>query len=157
MTTSTTQSFLSECGLGHLPPAIRDRVSRGIRDELATRVGRALARELNDQQIAQFRQLHDRERDAVVAWVQENRPGFADDPLLDRIAARFSADAPRLVVLAEYAARTWLREHCPGRREVVRTEIAALRDEIMRDPSRFVPSDASPSRPNAYTTPQRDR
>jgi hypothetical protein len=125
--------FLDEIGLADLPDEQKGLFLQHVYDQLEHRVGVELYDGINDEQLDEFESIMDNKPQVIEAWIMNNAPNFADDPLFNKIQASsgLAVNDPRLK--AEYAATKWLEINRPNYREVVAKTFANLKQEITQN------------------------
>ncbi len=109
-------NFLTELGLGILPPQEKNMMLRHIYETLELRVGMKLAEQMSNEQLDEFEQLMplqtdgqevrvQKERDAL-KWLESNFPNYkqvvADE--LDKLKNEIKKAAPQILEASQQSA-----------------------------------------------------
>lgn len=131
--------FLQDIGLGQLPDDQKKPFLQHVYDQLEYRVGVHLSEGMTDAQLEEFESIIDKKQEVVDAWVMQNVPQYALDPLFQRIQTEavraaqsqgVTLDPNDPSLRADYAATKWLEVNRPDYRDVVASTLDALKQEI---------------------------
>lgn len=122
--------FLTDVGLNDLPEDQKQAFLQHIYSELELRVGTKLSEGMNDDQLAQFEAFVDRDEQKVTSWFERFLPNYREGPDYVQLKQAAPADVDELSVLCEYGSLKWLEMNRPDYRQVVATELEALKTEI---------------------------
>jgi hypothetical protein len=124
-------NFLKDLGLDGLPAEQKQAFLQHIYEELELRVGTKLSEGLSEQQMQEFEAFVDQKEDKVRAWFENNMPDFDQREDFQQLRSRVPADTPQISILSEYGSLKWLEMNRPDYRQVVATELDALKAEII--------------------------
>lgn len=125
--------FLQDVGLADLPEDQKQSFLQHIYSELELRVGTKLSEGMNDEQLAQFEAFVDQDEQKVVAWFERYLPNYREMPDFQSLKASAPADISDTVLLSEYGSLKWLEMNRPDYKQVVATELEALKTEITQN------------------------
>lgn len=132
--------FLADIGLGELPDEQKRAFLQHIYEELELRVGTRLSDGLSDQQLEEFEKIIDRDQGVIDAWLAEHVQDYANDEVFKRMQAALKLEATDPVLRAEYVATKWLEVNRPDYRDVVKSVLDELKQEIMANRDAIVGS-----------------
>lgn len=114
---------LDELGLSPLPPEEKKAMLAHILETLEMRVGTTLAQQMTDEQLDEFERLMPTETDT-------------EDAIKDK----------------EKTALQWLESNFPSYKEVVRTELEKLKEEIKSTAPQILAASQQRAEPNSQPT-----
>lgn len=123
--------FLSDIGLGTLPDDQKRAFLQHIYEELELRVGTRLSEGLSDQQLEEFEKIIDRDQGVIEGWLAAHVQDYANDEVFQRMQQALKLDPSDPVLKAEYVATKWLEVNRPDYRDVVKSVLEELKNEIM--------------------------
>jgi hypothetical protein len=123
--------FLQDLGLDQMPDDQKKAFLEHIYSQLELRVGTKLSEGLTDEQLSQFESFVDRDEERVRAWVATNTPDYANDPTYQQLSNAAPEGTTEIVKLSEYASLKWLGMNRPDYRDVVKSVLEELKQEIM--------------------------
>ena len=123
-------NFLSDVGLAGLPDDQKQAFLQHIYEELELRVGTKLSEGLNEQQMAEFESFVDQNEDKVRGWFTKYLPDYASRQDFVQLSQSAPQGTPELAVLCEYGSLKWLEMNRPDYRDVVASQLDALKKEI---------------------------
>jgi uncharacterized protein DUF5663 len=123
--------FLKDVGLDQMPEDQKKAFLEHIYSQLELRVGTKLSEGLSDEQLGQFESFVDRDEEKVRAWVSANTPDYANDPTFQQLQAAAPQGTTDIIMLSEYASLKWLGINRPDYRDVVKSVLEELKQEIM--------------------------
>lgn len=135
-------TFLQDVGLGNLPEEEKKAFLQHIYEELELRVGTKLSEGLSEQQMNEFEAFVDRDEDKVRDWFSNNLPDYAANPDFQQLKAGAPANIPEIDVMSEYASLKWLELNRPDYRQIVASELEALKAEIIANRNSILQSTA---------------
>jgi hypothetical protein len=124
-------NFLKDLGLDSLPDEQKRAFLQHIYEELELRVGTKLSEGLSEQQMQEFESFVDQKEDKVTAWFEANLPDFDQREDFQQLKSRVPAGTAPIALMAEYGSLKWLEMNRPDYRQVVATELDALKAEIV--------------------------
>ena len=124
-------NFLKELGLDSLPDEQKQAFLQHIYEELELRVGTKLSEGLSEQQMQEFEAFVDQKEDRVRAWFEKFLPNFDEQPDFQQLKTRVPAGTPHIALMSEYGSLKWLEMNRPDYRQVVASELDALKAEII--------------------------
>lgn len=122
--------FLQDVGLQDLPEDQKQAFLQHIYSELELRVGTKLSEGMNEEQLAQFEAFVDQDEQKVVAWFERYLPNYRELPDFQSLKASAPAEVSEIALLSEYGSLKWLELNRPDYKQVVATELDALKREI---------------------------
>ena len=122
--------FLQDVGLQDLPEDQKQAFLQHIYSELELRVGTKLSEGMNEEQLAQFEAFVDQDEQKVVAWFERYLPNYRELPDFQSLKASAPAEVSEIALLSEYGSLKWLELNRPDYKQVVATELDALKHEI---------------------------
>lgn len=122
--------FLQDVGLNDLPEDQKQAFLQHIYSELELRVGTKLSEGMNDEQLAQFEAFVDQDEQKVVSWFEQYLPNYREAADFQQLKASAPVDVSELSLLCEYGSLKWLELNRPDYRQVVASELDALKSEI---------------------------
>lgn len=122
--------FLQDVGLAELPEEQKKAFLEHIYQELELRVGTKLSDGLSEQQLQEFEAFVDRDDAKVREWFAAHLPDYADRADYQQLKAGAPDSVDELTLLAEYGSLKWLELNRPDYKQVVATEMEALKQEI---------------------------
>lgn len=122
--------FLQDVGLAELPEEQKKAFLEHIYQELELRVGTKLSDGLSEQQLQEFEAFVDRDEAKVQDWFAAHLPDYADKADYQQLKAGAPDNVDELSLLAEYGSLKWLELNRPDYKQVVATEMEALKQEI---------------------------
>ncbi len=125
--------FLQDVGLQDLPEDQKQAFLQHIYSELELRVGTKLSEGMNEEQLAQFEAFVDQDEQKVVAWFERYLPNYRELPDFQSLKASAPADVSAIALLSEYGSLKWLELNRPDYKQVVATELDALKAEITQN------------------------
>jgi hypothetical protein len=125
--------FLQDVGLSDLPEDQKQAFLQHIYSELELRVGTKLSEGMNDDQLAQFEAFVDQDEQKVIAWFERYLPNYQELPDFQSLKASAPADISEVVLLSEYGSLKWLELNRPDYKQVVASELEALKSEITQN------------------------
>lgn len=131
-------NFLTELGLGNLPPSEKNKMLAHILDTLERRVGMKLASGMTNEQLDEFeRFVGGKDVGYARSFLDQVKPGWENAEAYQKNlqAAQQRAQSQNTAVnetalINEYAALTWLETNFPEYKQVVNQELELLRSEI---------------------------
>lgn len=123
--------FLEDLGLNQMPDDQKKAFLEHIYSQLEMRVGTRLSEGLTDEQLGQFESFVDRDEQKVHAWVQANTPDYVNDPTYQQLNVAAPEGTSEIVKLSEYASLKWLGMNRPDYRDVVKSVLDEIKQEIM--------------------------
>ncbi len=123
--------FLKDVGMGDLPQEQKTAFLQHIYEELELRVGTKLADSLTDAQLAEFEGFVDKDGEKVAAWLSANVPNYLEQEDYKKFANSAPEGTDPKSLAAEYASLKWLQKNRPDYKDVVASELAKLREEVM--------------------------
>jgi hypothetical protein len=123
--------FLKDLGLDQMPEDQKKAFLEHIYSQLELRVGTKLSEGLSDEQLGQFESFVDRDEQKVHAWVAANTPDYVNDPTYQQLSSAAPEGTSEIVKLSEYASLKWLGMNRPDYRDVVKSVLEELKQEIM--------------------------
>lgn len=114
--------FLADVGLADMPLDQRAAFLADVYGDLEARVGARLSDDLSDAQLLEFESIIDGDLECVMQFLLRSAPAEQVDRLRDLPDAE----------LVELAGSMWLEVNRPDYREVVRSEMEALKKAIRR-------------------------
>ena len=123
-------NFLSDVGLAGLPDDQKQAFLQHIYEELELRVGTKLSEGLNEQQMGEFEAFVDQNEDKVRGWFTKYLPDYASRQDFVQLSHSAPQGTPELAVLCEYGSLKWLEMNRPDYRDVVASQLDALKKEI---------------------------
>lgn len=93
-------NFLTEIGLGALPPAEKNKMLGHIYETLEMRVGMKLAEQMSNEQLDEFESFIDKnDEPGALKWLETNFPDYkqvvADE--LEKLKAEIKTAAPQIL------------------------------------------------------------
>ncbi len=125
--------FLQDVGLADLPEDQKQAFLQHIYSELELRVGTKLSEGMNEEQLAQFEAFVDQDEQKVTAWFERYLPNYRELPDFQSLKASAPADISEAVLLSEYGSLKWLEMNRPDYKQVVASELEALKSEITQN------------------------
>lgn len=125
--------FLQDVGLQDLPEDQKQAFLQHIYSELELRVGTKLSEGMNEEQLAQFEAFVDQDEQKVVAWFERYLPNYRELPDFQSLKASAPAEVSEIALLSEYGSLKWLELNRPDYKQVVATELDALKTEITQN------------------------
>ena len=125
--------FLQDVGLQDLPDDQKQAFLQHIYSELELRVGTRLSEGMNEEQLAQFEAFVDQDEQKVVAWFERYLPNYRELPDFQSLKASAPAEVSEVALLSEYGSLKWLELNRPDYKQVVATELEALKTEITQN------------------------
>jgi hypothetical protein len=122
--------FLQDIGLQDLPEDQKQAFLQHIYSELELRVGTKLSEGMNEEQLAQFEAFVDQDEQKVTSWFERYLPNYRELPDFQSLKASAPADVSETALLSEYGSLKWLELNRPDYKQVVATELDALKAEI---------------------------
>lgn len=122
--------FLQELGVDQLPEEQKQAFKEHIYSELELRVGTRLSDGMSDAQLAEFESFVDRDDEKVLSWIGTNVPDYQTDPSFVQLQTSAGPAVDMSVLLAEYASLKWLSLNRPDYRDVVKSVLDELKQEI---------------------------
>jgi len=123
--------FLKDLGLDQMPEDQKKAFLEHIYSQLELRVGTKLSEGLSDEQLGEFESFVDRDEQKVHAWVGANTPDYANDPTYQQLSNAAPEGTSEIIKLSEYASLKWLGMNRPDYRDVVKSVLDELKQEIM--------------------------
>lgn len=134
--------FLQDVGLADLPEDQKQAFLQHIYSELELRVGTKLSEGMSEDQLAQFEAFVDQDEQKVVAWFERYLPNYQELPDFQSLRASAPADVSQVVLLSEYGSLKWLEMNRPDYKQVVASELDALKAEITENRDSILGTDA---------------
>ena len=128
---SLDDQFLADVGLADMPENEKEPFKQHIYNELELRVGSRLSEGMTDAQLQEFESIIDHNNDAITAWIAANAPEYLQDEVYNRMRQAL-AEATDQEVRDEYAATKWLEINRPDYRDVVKSTLNELKEEILK-------------------------
>jgi hypothetical protein len=125
--------FLQDVGLSDLPEDQKQAFLQHIYSELELRVGTKLSEGMNEEQLSQFEAFVDQDEQKVTAWFERYLPNYRELPDFQSLKASAPADISEAVLLSEYGSLKWLEMNRPDYKQVVASELEALKSEITQN------------------------
>lgn len=125
--------FLQDVGLSDLPEDQKAAFLQHIYSELELRVGTKLSEGMNEEQLGQFEAFVDQDEQKVVTWFERYLPNYRELPDFQSLKASAPADISEVVLLSEYGSLKWLEMNRPDYKQVVASELEALKAEITQN------------------------
>lgn len=125
--------FLQEVGLDGLPEEQKKEFLQHIYGELELRVGTKLSEGMSEEQLTAFEAFVDQDEQKVVAWFEKYLPNYRELEDYQSLRASAPADVTNIMVLSEYGSLKWLEINRPDYKQVVASEMAALKSEITQN------------------------
>ena len=125
--------FLQDVGLADLPEDQKQAFLQHIYSELELRVGTKLSEGMNEEHLAQFEAFVDQDEQKVTAWFERYLPNYRELPDFQSLKASAPADISEAVLLSEYGSLKWLEMNRPDYKQVVASELEALKSEITQN------------------------
>lgn len=122
--------FLQDVGLQDLPEDQKQAFLQHIYSELELRVGTKLSEGMNEEQLSQFEAFVDQDEQKVTAWFERYLPNYRELADFQSLKASAPAEVSETVLLSEYGSLKWLELNRPDYKQVVATELDALKREI---------------------------
>lgn len=132
--------FLKDVGMGDLPQEQKTAFLQHIYEELELRVGTKLADSLTDAQLAEFEGFVDKDGEKVAKWLAENVPNYLEQEDYKKFISSAPQDTDPKSLAAEYASLKWLQKNRPDYKDVVASELAKLRQEVMANKDKLAES-----------------
>ena len=101
-----------------------------IYQELELRVGTKLSEGMTATQMAEFEAFVDQSDSKVRAWFAANMPDYASRQDFVQLSQSAPQGTSELAILCEYGSLKWLELNRPDYRQVVASELEALKKEI---------------------------
>lgn len=125
--------FLEEVGLAGLPDDEKQPFLKHIYEQLEYRVGTKLSEGMSEEQLTQFEAFVDQDEQKVVAWFEKYLPNYRELEDYQSLRASAPADVTDIMVLSEYGSLKWLEINRPDYKQVVASEMDALKSEIVQN------------------------
>ena len=125
--------FLQDVGLSDLPEDQKQAFLQHIYSELELRVGTKLSEGMNEEQLGQFEAFVEQDEQKVTAWFERYLPNYRELPDYLSLKASAPAEVSELVLLSEYGSLKWLEMNRPDYKQVVASELEALKAEITQN------------------------
>ena len=125
--------FLQDVGLADLPEDQKQAFLQHIYSELELRVGTKLSEGMNEEQLAQFEAFVDQDEQKVTAWFERYLPNYRELPDFQSLKSSAPSDVSETALLSEYGSLKWLEINRPDYKQVVATELEALKAEITQN------------------------
>ena len=123
--------FLEEIGLNKMPEDQKKPFLQHIYDELELRVGNKLSEGLSDEQLEQFESIIDHKDEEVVSWLAKNVPDYHNEANFIAMQSSTGLDVNDPSLRSEYAASKWLEVNRPNYKDVVKTVLEELKNEVI--------------------------
>jgi len=133
--------FLQDLGLNDMPEDQKKEFLDHIYGQLELRVGTRLSDGLTDAQLNEFESFIDRDAEKVRAWIEANAPNYADDPAYQQIKSSAPEGADEIALISEYASLRWLATNRPDYRDVVKSVLEEIKQEILSNRDAILGSD----------------
>lgn len=125
--------FLQDVGLSEMPDDQKKAFLEHIYQELELRVGTKLSDGLSEQQLQEFEAFVDRDESKVRAWFADNMPEYAQAADFQQLKVSAPEGVDEFALLSEYGSLKWLELNRPDYKQVVASEMAALKAEIVQN------------------------
>lgn len=130
-------NFLTELGLGALPPEEKNKMLAQVLDTLEMRVGMQLAKGMSNEQLDEFEGFISGDVTKATTYLDSLDPGWRQSPGFLKAIEKAEADAAKQGrtlnqdgVVSEHAALRWLETNFPDYKKVVAGELEKLKAEI---------------------------
>lgn len=124
-------NFLTDLGLGSLPEDQKKAFLQHIYEQLELSVGTKLSEGLSEQQMQEFESFVDRDEQKVRAWFAANMPNYADAADYQQLKGAAPDGTSELAIMSEYGSLKWLELNRPDYKQVVATELEAIKQDIV--------------------------
>lgn len=124
------ENFLEELGLGQLPDDQKQAFLEHVYGQLELRVGTRLSDGLSEEQLSEFESFIDRDSEKVRQWIGDHAADYRNDQAFIQISQAAPEGTPQEDILAEYASLKWLSINRPDYRDVVRSVLEEIKQEI---------------------------
>lgn len=99
---------------------LSEEQQQNVLDEYKMQIGEALAKNLSEEQLAEFESIINGDQAVIDSWLAGNRPDYLNDSRYQEIAEATSADNPENVTPDKvYATTAWLEVTNPDFSSVV--------------------------------------
>jgi hypothetical protein len=128
--------FLAQLGLGDMPEEQKRSFLQHIYSELEIRVGEKLTEGMDNAQLDEFGHFVDKDEQQVRGWIAQNVPDYKDLPEYKTAMEQPGAD--ELSVLSDIGATKWLQLNRPDYRDVVKSMLEELKQEILANKEKIL-------------------
>ncbi|MEO5499714.1 MAG: DUF5663 domain-containing protein [Candidatus Saccharimonadales bacterium] len=135
--------FLQDVGLSDLPEDQKQAFLQHIYSELELRVGTKLSEGMTDDQLTQFEAFVDQDEQKVISWFERYLPNYDQAADFQSLKASAPTDISPIVLLSEYGSLKWLELNRPDYKQVVASELEALKAEILENKDSLLGSGSS--------------
>ncbi len=137
------ENLLQELGLGALPPAEKNKMLQHIYETLEMRVGMKLAEQMTNEQLDEFESFMTGSMEVASAYLDKVYPTWREDKTYQANLAKAQASGTNeAAVASEFAALKWLETNFPGYKDVVASELDALKNEVKSNATAIVEASA---------------
>jgi hypothetical protein len=118
---------IKELGIENL----NEEQQQNVLDEYKMQIGEALAKNLNEEQLAEFESIINGDQSVIDSWLVSNRPDYRNDSRYIEIVEATSVDNPENVTPDKvYATTAWLEVANPGFADVVESVKQNIKSKI---------------------------
>ncbi len=119
--------ILEALGLTELTEQQRSTFLPVFREELETRIGKVLSKGMSDSQLREFETIIDSRADQNLRWLESNQPDYKSRrEYWERQIKGLHGDG----LINEMACSIWLKQNCPNYKQVVKTCLEEMRNEL---------------------------
>jgi len=141
--------FLADIGLNDMPDDQKRAFLQHIYEELELRVGTRLSDGLSDQQLEEFEKIIDKDQAVIENWLATHVQDYANDDIFKRMQQALNLDSADPNLKSEYVATKWLEFNRPDYRDVVKSVLEELKNEIITNRDAILGVDAGDQPPSA--------
>ena len=123
-------NFLADVGLQNMPEDQKKTFLEQAQEELEIRVGEKMSDGMTAQQIEEFEGIMNNDQEVIRRLILEMKQDFRQDEIYKKLLERHGVTQGDWNILGEYLSVKWIQKNRPDYREIVKSEIKKLTDEI---------------------------
>ena len=124
------ENFLTEVGLSNLPTDRKQIFLAEMQEELETRVGEKMSKNMTDAQIEEFEGIMNNDQQVIRKVVASLGTDFRTDPIYQKLLTRHDVTEGTWDIISEYLSIKWIQKNRPDYHEIVKATIDELKSEI---------------------------
>ena len=123
-------NFLADVGLQGMPEEQKKAFLEQAQEELEIRVGEKMSEGMSQAQIEEFEGIMQNDQEVIRRLIMEMKQDFRQDEIYQKLLNRYGVEQGDWKILGEYLSVKWIQKNRPDYREIVKSEIERMTQEI---------------------------